>query len=187
MVNTSTHRSAAWPPPRAGIGADALLTTWSCSVRGDHTILARTRRASRGALAAAALAAAPVHASDLEGFAGYWRTPDRSVIEIKPCPNAATLCGYLVFTREPGTDQMNPDQALRKRSLCGLPLLELGRWDNGVWRDGNVYDPESGKTYKAALRKREGKLYLRAYIGTEVFGETETWTAASDFKPGCTP
>ena len=156
-------------------------------MRSDQSILARTHRAARGALAVAALAAAPVHASDLQGFAGYWRTPDRSVIEIKPCPNAATLCGYLVFTRERGTDELNPDPALRKRSLCGLPLLELGRWDDGVWRGGNVYDPESGKTYKAALRKREGKLHLRAYIGTEVFGETETWTAASDFKPGCTP
>ena len=186
MVIPPTRRSVAWPPPRAGIGADALLTTWRCSVRGDRTILARTRRAARGALAAAALAAAPVHSSDLQDFAGYWRTSDRSVIEIKPCPNAAALCGYLVFTRKRGTDELNPDPALRKRSLCGLPLLELGRWDNGVWRDGNVYEPESGKTYKAALHKREGKLHLRAYIGTEVFGETETWTAATDFKPGCT-
>ncbi|MFN8991143.1 MAG: DUF2147 domain-containing protein, partial [Betaproteobacteria bacterium] len=129
----------------------------------------------------------PVHSSDRQDFAGSWRTSDRSVFEITPCPHAAALCGYLVVSRKRGTDALNPDPALRKRSLCGLPLLELGRWDNGVWRDGNVYEPESGKTYKAALHKREGKLHLRAYIGTEVFGETETWTAATDFKPGCTP
>lgn len=144
-------------------------------------------RAASCALAACLALASRAEASDLQGFGGYWYTTDKSVIEIKPCPTASALCGYLTFARAYGSDELNPDPALKKRPLCGLPVLELRRFDDGIWRDGTAYDPETGKTYKAALRKRDGKLYLRAYVGTEVFGETETWTSASDFKTPCKP
>lgn len=139
------------------------------------------------ALAACLMLAPRAEASDLQGFEGYWYTPDKAVIEIKPCPSAPALCGYLTFAREYGSDERNPDPALKKRPVCGLQVLELRRFADGIWRDGTAYDPETGKSYKAALRKRDGKLYLRAFVGTEVFGETETWTSASDFKTPCKP
>jgi uncharacterized protein (DUF2147 family) len=139
------------------------------------------------AAAIASATASPALASDFDGFTGYWSAPDRSVIEVRPCPQATALCGYLVLARDYGNDAMNPDPALRKRPICGLPLLELRRFNDGVWREGSVYDPEDGKSYKAALRKRDGKLFLRAYIGTEVFGETETWQAAGNFNAPCVP
>lgn len=144
--------------------------------------------ATRSLLAAAILIpATSAQASSLQGFEGHWYTSDKSVVEIKPCPTASALCGYLMFAREYGADELNPDPALRKRPICGLLVLELRRWADGVWRDGTVYDPETGKRYKAALRKRDDKLYLRAFVGTEVFGETDTWTPASDFKTPCKP
>lgn len=127
------------------------------------------------------------HAGDLDGFSGLWATPDKSVVEVKACPQSASLCAYLIQAREYGTDELNPSPALRKRLICGLQILELRKFSDGVWRDGTVYNPEDGKTYKAALRKREGKLFLRAYIGTEVFGETETWANVSEPKTPCTP
>lgn len=129
----------------------------------------------------------PARAADLEGFGGHWVTQDQSIVEVKSCPDARSLCAYLVQAREYGLDDRNPDPELRKRPICGLPILELKRFSDGVWRDGRVYDPEAGKTYKAALRMREGKLFLRAFIGTEVFGETETWTRAVDFTTPCKP
>ena len=162
-----------------------MPSLWRCLMQSVCKAVTARGKATRVATAACLLLAAPGHASDLQGFAGYWHTPDRSVIEIKACPNGAALCGYLVFTREQGTDSLNSDPALRQRPLCGLPILELKRLDAGVWRDGTVYDPDSGKSYQAALRQRDGRLILRAYIGKEVFGETETWTAADDFKPAC--
>lgn len=144
-------------------------------------------RAASCALAACLMLAPRAEASDLQGFEGYWNTPDKAVIEIKPCSAASALCGYLASTPENGNDELNPDPALKKRPLCGLLVLELRRWADGVWRDGTAYDPETGKSYKAALRKRDGKLYLRAYVGTEVFGETETWASAGNFKTPCKP
>lgn len=157
------------------------------NVRNPNMTIEMKRLVMSFALVACAMLSSRAEASNLEGFEGYWHTPDKSVIEIKPCPAASALCGYLTFAREYGTDELNPDPALRKRPLCGLLVLELRRWADGVWRDGTVYDPETGKGYKAALRKRDGKLFLRAYVGTEVFGETESWTSASGFKTPCKP
>jgi uncharacterized protein (DUF2147 family) len=143
--------------------------------------------AALSAFSAAWSLALPAQASNLEGFAGFWITPDQSVVEIKPCAESSHLCGYLVVAREYGADALNPDVARRSRPICGLQILELRQFSDGVWRDGSVYDPEVGKTYKAALRMREGKLFLRGYLGTEVFGETEVWTTANDFRKRCTP
>lgn len=127
----------------------------------------------------------PARAIDLHGFGGHWRAPDQSVIEIRACPDGKSLCGHLVQARTYGSDEFNPDPGLRKRPICGLLVLSLQSFADGVWRNGSVYNPEDGKTYRAALRRRDGSLFLRAYIGSELFGETETWTAVSDFKAGC--
>ncbi|KAB2900330.1 MAG: DUF2147 domain-containing protein, partial [Burkholderiaceae bacterium] len=84
-------------------------------------------------------------------------------------------------------DEANPNEKLRNRPICDLLIVELHRFDGKAWKDGWVYDPYAGKTYKAALRQADGKLFLRGFIGSELFGETETWTAAPDFKQACTP
>ena len=121
------------------------------------------------------------------GFEGFWHTEDKSVIELKACPMAGRLCGYIHWSKEGGTDEANPNEALRKRPICGLPILELRQFDGKMWKDGWVYNPEDGKTYMATLCKREGKLFLRGFVGTEVFGETETWTPVGDNRQSCKP
>lgn len=143
----------------------------------------RLRR--RAALGGAALIC--LQAGAATGFEGLWHTEDRSVIELRPCATAGQLCGYIRWAKEGGKDLANPDEALRKRPICGLQILELHRFDGVAWKDGWVYDPEDGKTYQAALRKREGKLFLRGFLGTELFGETETWTPADPATEACHP
>ena len=145
-----------------------------------------TPRSAIAVLAATLLTSTAARAADTpDSFHGYWYAEDRSVLEFKPCPKSGELCGYIVFAKEYGTDELNPVDALRKRPICGLLILQLRQFTGGLWRDGFVYDPEEGKSYKAVLRKREGKLFLRGFVGTEVFGETETLTPASDFKTPC--
>ncbi|MCH7343158.1 DUF2147 domain-containing protein [Pelomonas sp. CA6] len=139
------------------------------------------------ALTAALAQPAPAPTASSTGFEGLWRTPDKSVIEIAACPTRGHLCGYIRWAREGGVDEANPQEALRKRPICGLPILELHRYDGSSWREGWVYDPEEGKTYQAALRKRDGKLFLRGFVGAEVFGETETWTPVASLDSPCKP
>ncbi|SIO72377.1 Uncharacterized conserved protein, DUF2147 family [Burkholderia sp. GAS332] len=121
------------------------------------------------------------------GFEGRWYTADKSIVELKPCPAAAELCGYIAWARVGGTDEANPTAEQRKRPICGLQILELRHFDGTMWKDGWVYDPGDGQTNRAVLRKRDDKLFLRGFIGTEMFGETETWSPVTDTVQTCKP
>lgn len=75
-------------------------------------------------------------------------------------------------------DEKNPDPAFRGRTLFGLELFEGFRFDgNDRWRDGKIYDPNSGKTYRCYIRIIDkDTLKVRGYIGLPALGRTETWT-----------
>jgi uncharacterized protein (DUF2147 family) len=74
-------------------------------------------------------------------------------------------------------DTENPDPALRDRELRGLVILTGFHYDgNGEWKEGRIYDPNSGNTYRGTIRmENPDRLKLRGYIGISLFGRTETW------------
>ena len=87
----------------------------------------------------------------------YWLAED-SIISIQECDGK--LCGVMehIFTAE-GEDPFaildtnNPEESLRTRPLIGIKLLDS--FDplpkKGIYRDGLIYDPRSGKSYKGKL------------------------------------
>ena len=96
---------------------------------------------------------------------GRWLSADGgAVIEFKPCEDKpAALCGRIVWDKDAG----------KADDTCGIQIAQLDRYENEAWRDGWVYDPRDKKKYKGALRVKSGDLYLRAYNGTEILGQTE--------------
>ncbi len=68
-----------------------------------------------------------------------------------------------------------------------MRIAKLQKFDGAAWRDGWVHDPREKKNYKGAVRvKGEGKLLsVRAYIGTEMLGQTEEMTRADAVPDGC--
>ena len=55
----------------------------------------------------------------------------------------------------------------------------------GVWRNGTVYDPTSGRTYSAEARlDGSDRLRLRGYLGIRLLGRTTTWIRV-DAEPRC--
>jgi uncharacterized protein (DUF2147 family) len=74
-------------------------------------------------------------------------------------------------------DDLNPDPALRDRPLLGLTIMEnFTSAGGGKWKNGKIYDPNSGKTYKCKLTLVDANtLELRGYIGISLLGRTETW------------
>jgi uncharacterized protein (DUF2147 family) len=62
-----------------------------------------------------------------------------------------------------------------------LVLLSNFKFDgNDKWKGGDIYDPESGKTYSSYLYlKGKNILKVRGYVGISLFGRTETWTRTS--------
>lgn len=90
--------------------------------------------------------------------------------------NALFLFGRLSANPD-GTmklDVNNPDPKLRGRSLQNINLTHGLRWEDGVWKDGTIYDGASGKTYNCQASIKDGKLLLRGYMGLPLLGRTMT-------------
>lgn len=75
-------------------------------------------------------------------------------------------------------DDRNPDPSLRTRRLDGLIIMTGFEYSgDGRWKNGTIYDPNSGKTYRCtATLVDTNTLEIRGYIGVSLFGRTETWT-----------
>ena len=108
---------------------------------------------------------------------GLWRSADqRAVIAFAPCKdNAAHLCGTIAWDADVGTPA----------DTCGVVIARLKRFEDEAWRDGWAYDPRSKKHYKAVLRAQGDTLKLRAFIGTELLGDTEEMKRVSSLPAGC--
>jgi len=127
-----------------------------------------------------------------EGVVGYWLTPPNEeegagVVEIRR--HQEGLVGRLVWLEkptyppgspaagQPKVDRKNPNPKLRQRPVLGLEILQGFRWDGEKWVDGEIYDPVSGKTYKAQIRLQDPQhLALRGYVGIPLLGRSEVWT-----------
>lgn len=81
----------------------------------------------------------------------------------------------------PRIDRNNPDALLRGRPLIGLELMTDFLFENGVWRNGRIYNPRNGKTYRSNLRlTKNGGLKVRGYIGFSWLGGSSVWQRASE-------
>jgi uncharacterized protein (DUF2147 family) len=81
---------------------------------------------------------------------GNWLVADNTaVVRIAPCADA--YCGTIAWTSQPGTDEHNPDPSRRDRPIVGTQIL-LGMKPAGGNRwDGEIYNPENGKTYSGHI------------------------------------
>jgi uncharacterized protein (DUF2147 family) len=77
-------------------------------------------------------------------------------------------------------DTHNPDPKLRNRSLQGITILQNLKWDakDRRWEGGSLYDGTSGRSISAHLRLVNGKLEMRAYMGSPMLGRTLTFRRA---------
>ena len=142
------------------------------------------------------LLAAPASAQQ-SGVMGTWLTASGvAQVRIGPCTDAASgaLCGYVVglvnpkgpegkgVAPEAATDYRNENPALRSRKVIGMPLIwgfKKGS-DANSFEDGKIYNGENGKTYSANISLQpDGKLRLRGFVGSPMFGETQLWTRIS--------
>lgn len=108
---------------------------------------------------------APARAAGVDDAKGLWMTAQSdAVIEFKACADAPNaLCGRIVWDKDAGTPA----------DTCGVQIAQLQRYEKDAWRDGWIYDPRDKKKYKGVVRVKSGDLFIRAFIGVEVLGETE--------------
>lgn len=117
---------------------------------------------------------------------GTWYTADKDG-KVKFFEKSGKIYGKLVWMAEPNKngkpkiDELNPDKSKRNIPLQDLVFLRGFETDGkNKWDDGDIYDPQSGKTYSATMEMvSKDKLNLRGYIGISLIGRTSTFTRAT--------
>lgn len=101
---------------------------------------------------------------------GKWKTPDDAIINIQSC--GESVCGILEWftsledAQGPILDTNNSDENLHSRPLKGIELIYGFKSHKKGWRNGKIYDPESGKTYKSKLtRLDDTSLKVQGCVG----------------------
>ena len=132
----------------------------------------------------AALLAVPLsRAQNLEP-SGVWLTQAGDAkVKISKCGGG--ICGVIVWlkdpidsdTGKPATDSKNPNPAVAKRPLIGLPLFS-GMQPSGARRwSGQIYNADNGSIYVSHISLIEpDRLRVEGCLGAICGGET--WTRA---------
>ena len=140
----------------------------------------------RGLLVVLCLLAADAGLASPEVIAGTWLSGDGDgLIEIES--TGSSITGRILGSAKddpgrPDKDLQNPDPKLRDRPLVGLKILGGFTYDgDGKWSGGQIYDPNSGNTYRCKLRLIDANtLKVRGYVGVSLFGQTESWKSQPD-------
>jgi uncharacterized protein (DUF2147 family) len=112
---------------------------------------------------------------------GFWWTQDRKA-KVEVYKRASEYHGKIVWLNEPlndagqpKLDKKNSNEELRQRPVLGLNLISGFKYEKGKWVDGEIYDPENGKTYDCVIKMDDKQLEVRGYIGLTMFGRTVVW------------
>ncbi|MDE5441585.1 DUF2147 domain-containing protein [Bradyrhizobium sp. CSA207] len=131
----------------------------------------------------AALSGAPAYAQSADA-SGIWLTQAGDArVKIGKCGSG--ICGVIVWLREPhdtatgqpATDSKNPNPALARRPMIGLPLFS-GMQPTGPnkW-SGQIYNADDGSTYASSITVAGAdSLRVEGCVGALCGGET--WTRA---------
>jgi uncharacterized protein (DUF2147 family) len=115
---------------------------------------------------------------------GTWLTGGKEPAKIQVYKSGEKFCGKIIWLKNPtenGKQRMdgnNPDKAKQSNPIIGLVMLTGFKFDgDDEWKGGDIYDPESGKTYSCYMwLKDKNTLKVRGYIGISLVGRTEIWT-----------
>jgi uncharacterized protein (DUF2147 family) len=119
-----------------------------------------------------------------DDIVGIWLTGGKEPAKIQVYRSANNFYGKITWLQnpvengKPRVDSNNPDKNKRNNPVIGLQILNGFQFNgNDEWTGGEIYDPESGKTYKSFISlKDKNTLKVRGYVGISLFGRTEIWT-----------
>ncbi|UPK26268.1 DUF2147 domain-containing protein [Bradyrhizobium sp. 195] len=115
---------------------------------------------------------------------GTWLTQAGDArVKVSKCGDG--ICGHIVWLREPydtatgqpATDSKNPNPALARRAMIGLPLFS-GMQSSGPnkW-SGQIYNADDGSSYASSVTVMSAdSLRVEGCVGALCGGET--WTRA---------
>ena len=115
---------------------------------------------------------------------GIWFTGGNEPAKIQIYESGQKFYGKIIWLKNPTEngkqriDANNPNKEKRINPVIGLVMLKDFKFDgNDEWQGGDIYDPESGKTYSSYIYLKDSNtLKVRGYVGISLLGRTETWT-----------
>lgn len=126
------------------------------------------------------------HAQPSADIVGKWKTIDdesgkaKSIVEISKAGDEYEGRVIQLF-RAPGEEQ-NPKcdkckDDLKDHPILGLKILSKLKKRSSDWGNGNILDPNNGKTYDVKMELIEGgtRLKVRGFMGFSLLGRTQTW------------
>lgn len=115
---------------------------------------------------------------------GQWQTFDedsgakKAIVQITQLQSGELIGKVVKLIQKPGAICEKCDGNRKNKPIEGMTILWglLPDGDN-EWDDGEIFDPQSGKTYslKAELSDDGQTLELRGYLGLSLLGRTQTW------------
>ena len=125
-----------------------------------------------------------VKAQSENAILGVWYNTEKTA-KVEILKKGSAFIGKIVWLKDPNpggkpaVDKDNPDAKLKSSPLMGLNRLEGLKYDSGMWEDGTIYDPKTGKTYSCQVKlKSKDILEVKGYIGFSLIGITVEWTKA---------
>jgi len=117
-----------------------------------------------------------------EGITGIWQTIDddtkqvRSFVELRVEDNR--LYGKIIklFPQQdeladPVCDKCEGDN--KGKPILGMQIINGLSLKKNKWKNGDILDPNNGKSYDCKIWLEDGKLQVRGYIG--FFYRTQEW------------
>lgn len=124
-----------------------------------------------------------VFAASLNGT--QWQTIDEKTGEkkaiIQLSENSGQVSGKIIKVLDTKNAKANCVKCtgnLKNKPIEGLPILTGLKADGtNQWSNGKLVDPETGKIYSGKINLSDNgqSLKLRGYVGSPVFGRTQTW------------
>lgn len=106
-------------------------------------------------------------------------------VQVKISKKQNTYQAQIVWMEKPLTDngeikrdRYNPNPDLRSVPGDKIVLAWDLKYDSKAneWSGGKIYDPDTGKTYKAVFKlESPTNLKVRGYVGMPTFGRTMNW------------
>jgi uncharacterized protein (DUF2147 family) len=139
------------------------------------------------ALLATLLVTPPVRAQGAGEPTGTWLTQAGDArVRVSKCGNG--ICGVIVGLRDPidsatgkpPVDDKNPNPALKKRPMIGLPLFSgMQPTGPGKW-SGQIYNADDGKTYAANMELQGDNAAKVEGCVLSILCKGQTWKRASN-------
>jgi len=125
------------------------------------------------AFAAVLLASLSLPASAQDASGNWLTASGETRVRIAPC--GGSLCGTIVWVKNPAKDEHNPNAALKSRNVVGINMIQMKPAGDKKW-SGTLYNYTDGKTYSGTLTMNSANSLSLSGCVAGIFCRSQTWT-----------